>query len=221
MSLITIHGWRVTGNRYRESGHYSLKSSLIIAYASTILLWWLPIFGPMISGYVSGRAAGNKWKGLLTTLIVSLTFGVISVILTYNLVKVPSYINSYFDSTLIYSVSRLSPYLGWLIISIKLVLTNFNLYLMEIPPNWAVLIAFGFMGGAMSELLTIDNERKSLLQSRNPKHKDEEAVKPKVVEYEPSDKPHPLIKKVFKQKDKEQIMPEPIEKNEADGDEYI
>ena len=62
MSHILLKGW----HRYKERGKYSWKSSLVIALVATLLLWWLPIFGPMVSGYVSGRTSGSKYKGRRT-----------------------------------------------------------------------------------------------------------------------------------------------------------
>jgi len=35
----------------------------------SLLLWWLPIFGQMIAGYVGGRKAGSPNKGMLAALI--------------------------------------------------------------------------------------------------------------------------------------------------------
>lgn len=224
MSLVTIHGWKLKQEKYKESGKYSFKAALAIAYIGTIFLWWLPIFGPMLAGYVSGRAAGNKWKGLFSTMIVAATFGVVSYALTINSSLVPGYVQQYFNSSVLPTIGLISPYLGWLVGALKVALTDFNLYVLEIPPQWAVLIAFGFMGGAMSELMTLDNTKKSVLSPRHPKHNDEEAIKPKVVDYEPVNKPHHLIKKVFKAKEKESDTAEPINtKNHTDNDsdEYI
>ncbi len=220
MSLVTIHGWKskTKAEKTGEGRKFSLKSSIAIAYISTILLWWLPIFGPMISGYVSGRAAGTKWKGLFSTAIVALTFGVISFIISYKETWVPTYLNLYFNSSILNDITHVSPFVGWLIYSLEIALTNFNTYVFEKPPNWEVLIVFGFLGGAMSELAILNNERKSILAAKHPKHKDNEAVKPKVVEYEPADKPHPLIKKVFKEKERES-PPEP--QSSSENDEYI
>lgn len=206
MSLVTLEGW----SRYKETGKYSIKASLIIAFLGTVLLWWLPIFGPMLSGYVSGRAAGTKYRGLLATSVIAVIYGVSSYIFTYY-VKAPSYVTSYLNGTIIYHVHAVSPYLSTFFYYLGISFTSFTGFLVAIPQNWAVLIAFGFLGGSMSELLYKDKEKKSMLPVRHHNHKDENAMEPKVVEYEPGDKPHPLIKKAIKQKEKE----------EDSSDEYI
>ena len=35
----------------------------------SLMLWWLPMFGQMIAGYVGGRRAGSPWKGVLAALL--------------------------------------------------------------------------------------------------------------------------------------------------------
>ena len=96
MSHILLKGWQ----KYKEKGKYSWKSSLVIAFVATMLLWWLPIFGPMLSGYVSGRTSGSKYKGIIITAMVAAIIGLVSFVLTYIL-SVPSYISYYFGSVIV------------------------------------------------------------------------------------------------------------------------
>ncbi|MEM0166816.1 MAG: hypothetical protein QXI46_05255, partial [Thermoplasmata archaeon] len=42
------------------------------------LLWWLPLFGPMISGYVVGKRSENAKYGAFSTSIPAITFFIIS-----------------------------------------------------------------------------------------------------------------------------------------------
>ncbi|MCL4413050.1 MAG: hypothetical protein M1526_06845 [Candidatus Thermoplasmatota archaeon] len=199
MSLITLEGW----NRYKETGRYSIKGSLVIALVGTVLLWWLPIFGPMLSGYVAGRAAGNKYKGLLVTSIISVAFGTSAYLLTY-VIQIPPMVISYLSGNILYHIQILNPFLGSLIYSVSLMFSSFRTFLLAVPPNWAVLIAFGFLGGSISELKIRDKDRPKLLSQKHPHHNDDNAMKPTVVEYQPEEKPHPLLKKVLKEKAKEE-----------------
>lgn len=48
---------------------YSFWSAVKYTTILSFLLWWLPIFGQMIAGYVGGRRAGTPWKGALAALI--------------------------------------------------------------------------------------------------------------------------------------------------------
>ncbi|HPP45635.1 MAG TPA: hypothetical protein PK446_07570, partial [Methanomassiliicoccaceae archaeon] len=37
---------------------YSFWSAMKYTFALSLLLWWLPVFGQMVAGYVGGRRAG-------------------------------------------------------------------------------------------------------------------------------------------------------------------
>ncbi len=196
MSHILLKGW----HRYKERGSYSWKSSLVVAFVATILLWWLPIFGPMISGYVSGRASGSKYKGIVITAIVAAIIGVLSFVFTF-VVSVPSYVTYYLSSVIVYHLQSVSPYGAWFLASLGQMFTSFPYYLSFFPSNWAVLVAFGFVGGAMSELLVRDTEKKSVLSARHQIHNDAKALTPKQVDYAPPADPHPLLKKIIRDND--------------------
>jgi hypothetical protein len=199
MSHIILKGW----HRYREKGEYSWKSSLTIAFIASILLWWLPIFGQMIAGYVSGRAAGNKYRGLFNTLIVSASVGLVSFIFSYIAV-IPHSVKYYLSSVILYHISIVSPYGAWLASSVGQMFTSFTYFLSYFPPNWAVLIAFGFVGGSMSELLVRDSGVKTVLSPKHSVPAGTKPLKPKEVDYEPEEGKHPLIKKLLKEKEKVQ-----------------
>ncbi len=196
MSHILLKGW----HRYKERGSYSWKSSLVVAFAATILLWWLPIFGPMLSGYVSGRVSGSKYKGLIITALVAAIIGVASFLFTF-VFPVPSSVGYYLSSTIVYHLQTISPYGAWFVSSVGRMFTDFPYYLSFFPPNWAVLVAFGFIGGAMSELLVRDTERKSVLSAKHPIHNDAKALTPREVDYAPQADSHPLLKKIIRDKE--------------------
>lgn len=58
-------GKRLRGVRVIYSFWSATKYVLILS----ILLWWLPLFGQMIAGYVGGRRAGSPWKGVLAAVL--------------------------------------------------------------------------------------------------------------------------------------------------------
>ncbi|MEM0135623.1 MAG: hypothetical protein QXU18_10455, partial [Thermoplasmatales archaeon] len=161
---------------------------------------WLPIFGPMLSGYVSGRTSGSKYKGLVITAIVAALIGVASFTFSY-IISVPSSVAYYLSSTIVYHLGTVSPYGAWFVSSLGQMFTSFPYYLSYFPSNWAVLVAFGFIGGAMSELLIKDTEKKSVLSPRHSVHNDAKALTPKEVDYTPPVDPHPLLKKIIREKD--------------------
>lgn len=48
---------------------YSFWSAVKYTLILSFLLWWLPIIGQMIAGYVGGRRAGTPWRGVIAALI--------------------------------------------------------------------------------------------------------------------------------------------------------
>ncbi len=48
---------------------YSFWSAVKYTFILSLFLWWLPIFGQMIAGYVGGRRAGSPNKAMLAALI--------------------------------------------------------------------------------------------------------------------------------------------------------
>jgi hypothetical protein len=58
-----------------------------VKYGSVLmfLLWWIPIFGPMIAGYVAGRRAGTPLKGLFA---VSIPLAIVFFVATLVTIKI-------------------------------------------------------------------------------------------------------------------------------------
>lgn len=54
----------------------------------SVLLWWIPLFGPMIAGYVGGRRTGGPKKGLLASIVSLSIIGTIYYVLTHGLLPV-------------------------------------------------------------------------------------------------------------------------------------
>lgn len=198
MSQFTLLGW----HKYKESKHYSLLTSIVTAFVATIFLWWLPIFGPMISGYVAGRTSGSRYKGLISTAVVAGVIGLSSFIFTY-VIPVPASVTAYLSSTIVFSIHSVSPYAAWFLSSLGTLFTSFTGYLAFVPPSWAILVVFGFIGGNMSELLVKDQQKSSVLSRRHPTHNELEALKPKQVDYAPIKQPHPFLGKIIRDREVE------------------
>jgi hypothetical protein len=48
---------------------YSARLALIFCLGLSALLWWIPVFGPAVAGYVCGRKTGSMMKGLFCALM--------------------------------------------------------------------------------------------------------------------------------------------------------
>jgi len=58
------------GKRFRSSRVvYSFWSAAKYTLVLSVMLWWLPMFGQMIAGYVGGRRAGGPWKGIAASIL--------------------------------------------------------------------------------------------------------------------------------------------------------
>jgi len=58
------------GKRFKSSRVvYSFWSASKYVFILSLMLWWLPMFGQMIAGYVGGRRAGGPWKGVAAAII--------------------------------------------------------------------------------------------------------------------------------------------------------
>ena len=58
------------GKKFKSSTVvYSFWSAAKYTLILSIVLWWLPLFGQMIAGYVGGRRAGGPWKGVAAAIV--------------------------------------------------------------------------------------------------------------------------------------------------------
>ena len=58
------------GKRFKSSNVvFSFWSAVKYVFIISLMLWWLPMFGQMIAGYVGGRRAGGPWKGVAASII--------------------------------------------------------------------------------------------------------------------------------------------------------
>jgi hypothetical protein len=79
------------GKRFRSSRVvYSFWSAAKYTLVLSIMLWWLPMFGQMIAGYVGGRRAGGPWKGLAASILP--VVAIFAVIEGFNSGVLPSHV---------------------------------------------------------------------------------------------------------------------------------
>jgi len=58
------------GKRFKSTNVvYSFWSASKYVLILSLMLWWLPMFGQMIAGYVGGRRAGGPWKGVIAAIV--------------------------------------------------------------------------------------------------------------------------------------------------------
>ena len=67
----------------------SVGSAMIWIFVLSILLFWMPIIGPLIAGFVGGRKAGSLSNALLAVLLPGLIIGVVMFLLASVLTGIP------------------------------------------------------------------------------------------------------------------------------------
>lgn len=67
----------------------SIGSAILWMFILSILLFWLPIIGPLIAGFVGGRKAGTVGDAVLAVIIPGVCFGVGLFLLTAVLTGMP------------------------------------------------------------------------------------------------------------------------------------
>jgi len=117
------------------------------------LLWWLPLFGPMLAGYVGGRRTGGPKKGLFASMIALIVIGVVH--FAVNRAILPTELDSWFamPSALIasaYEVPALAPYVDFL----EMYWTSFFISViggLPYSPNSYIITAiFAYIGGVIA-----------------------------------------------------------------------
>ncbi len=54
----------------------SIASAILWMFILSVLLFWLPIMGPLIAGFVGGRKAGTLGNAILAVILPAVVFGV-------------------------------------------------------------------------------------------------------------------------------------------------
>lgn len=67
----------------------SIGSAIVWMFVLSILLFWLPVIGPLIAGFVGGRKAGGLGNAVLAAILPAVLFGVILFFLGSLLTGIP------------------------------------------------------------------------------------------------------------------------------------
>lgn len=64
----------------------SIISAILWMTVLSVLLSWLPLFGPLIAGFVGGKKAGGVGKGLLACIIPAIILGLLVTLVLWNFI---------------------------------------------------------------------------------------------------------------------------------------
>ncbi len=67
----------------------SVGSAILWMFLLSVLLFWLPILGPLIAGFVGGRKAGSVGNAILAVVLPAIAFGVVLFLFASVLTALP------------------------------------------------------------------------------------------------------------------------------------
>ena len=144
------------GKRFRSSRVvYSFWSAAKYTLVLSVMLWWLPMFGQMIAGYVGGRRAGGPWKGVAASILP--VVAIFAVIEGFNTGVLPSHLfgvaiaPAAIGAALSGGVPFVSPYIQFssdYIGSFVDALAGASPYGIN---TYIITVAFAYVGGVLAE----------------------------------------------------------------------
>ncbi len=144
------------GHQYAEgdSRPFSFYAAVKVTFVLSLLLWWLPIFGQMIAGYVGGRKAGSPNRGMLAALI---PVGLFSFMIYGAEVGLLPHLSFLCDSNgpLIAAFSKDLPALGAMMGAVVGYLESFLAAVGSTTSlninSYIITVAFAYVGGILAE----------------------------------------------------------------------
>jgi hypothetical protein len=144
------------GKRFKSTKVvFSFWSAAKYVLILSLILWWLPMFGQMIAGYVGGRRAGGPWKGVAAAIVP--VVGIFGVMTAFEQGWFPSHIGGVaiapaaIGAALTNGVPFLSPYLQFS----QEYVGSFVDSLAGASPyginTYVLTVAFAYVGGVLAE----------------------------------------------------------------------
>ena len=151
-----------------EKYPYNVGSAVVYSFILLAALWWLPVIGPIIVGYITGRKAGGPLKGLVAMAVPVFFYFFIIHAIHVGWIHIPPIVESYFTGTALTSVAAL-PFMNYVETTVNTA-TNialyFTNYLYYAPPSFFIMFSFAFIGGVVSRQVILE---RGLYKERAPK----------------------------------------------------
>lgn len=139
----------------KEKKPYSIVSAAKYILMISLMLYWLPILGQMIAGFIGGRRAGSPWRAIMAALLpvfllylfsLSLSTGLIPIkiqeaaMLTYAGIK-----------RLLDALPVASSYINFATTYVGSFVSELNAAASFKAGNYLITIAFAYVGGILSD----------------------------------------------------------------------
>ncbi len=117
-------------------------------FVFTILLWWFPVYGQMIAGYIGGRKAGSASKALIASSVPAAMILGLAYAIDYGYLPIPK---EWLVEGPKYVSERISEQLPVGIPYIDVLVTSFSSVLTAQMSYFAVVILFALIGGVLAD----------------------------------------------------------------------
>lgn len=163
---------------------YGMGSAVLYSSVLLATLWWIPVVGPIIVGYITGRKAGGPFKGVVAMSIPIALYLFTVQAINRGWINLPPAMGTYLQSSIINSSDAL-PYLSYFLTTIQVasnVGTEITSYLYYAPPSFFIMLSFAFIGGAVSRQIILErglHREPSKVVKKAPKIRSIEVPEPK------------------------------------------
>ncbi len=151
-SLSTGHHDR-EARTFKEYYPFSVAQAIGLAFLLSILLYWLPIFGTMIAGYVCGRRAGTALRGAFCGLVAGIILFLIGYILIKDIFSAGTALRTIQDAVWTWILNAnpvFASYCLFIAAWAEFIGRIFSSFLLAEPGNLVILVVFGYVGGAIA-----------------------------------------------------------------------
>ena len=128
---------------------FSIRMALCISVILTACLWWLPIFGQMIAGYVGGRKSGSALNGVLVAGAAVGMFIVTTYVLLFFGIDMIAMQMSFMESVL-GDIPGLAEFMSSVFVYAQSMFDAFGTMGSSLALIAAVTMIFGLIGGLMA-----------------------------------------------------------------------
>ena len=140
---------------------YSFGEAVIYSSILLTTLWWIPLLGPIIIGYITGRKSGGPLKGLFAMAIPIFLYILFIHSIHNRALSIPPSLMSYIQGNSIPSILGISslPFMNYVNTTINLasnVGIQIESHLYYVPPSFFIMLAFAFIGGAVSRQVILE-----------------------------------------------------------------
>ncbi|MBS3817428.1 MAG: hypothetical protein KGY76_07695 [Candidatus Thermoplasmatota archaeon] len=146
---------RINKEKIKEFGRitYDFWSGVKYIVVLSALLWWIPLFGPMLAGYIGGRRTGGPKKGLAASILSLFIIGFIYFVLVQGFLSVQfsnffSYVTT--GVVAVESHSLAGPYLEFLRLYWNEFFTKITIGIPFGANSYVLTIIFAYIGGVIS-----------------------------------------------------------------------